>query len=145
MYSHFESYLGFGLTQADEINSGWNHNTCCMSDNQCHALATLGARASADMVLMSPVRHQAITWTIPDLLWILEVQWNFNRHITVFIAENTNSKYEKVVCKITAILYRNQCVYFSWHLKMFISRKRTSLSIFFSPKFLRISSQLAAY
>ena len=51
MYSYVESHLGFGLTQVDEINCG----TCCLSYTAntmpADALATLGARASACMVL----------------------------------------------------------------------------------------------
>ena len=88
IYSHFESYLGFGLTEVDEIipqskvhgvNMGptwvlsapdgphvgpmnlairkpWSNNACCLSYTaiptmHADALATLGARVSAIMVL----------------------------------------------------------------------------------------------
>ena len=47
-------YFALDLTQADEINSG-NNNTCCLSYTvntiPADALATLGASASAGMVL----------------------------------------------------------------------------------------------
>ena len=55
MYSHFESYLGFGLTQVYEIDSGTTiHIVCPIQPIPClsaDALATLGARSSAGMVL----------------------------------------------------------------------------------------------
>ena len=59
IYSHFESYLGSGFNQVDEINI-WN-NTCCLSYTvnimSVDALATLVASASAGMVLIPKKRN----------------------------------------------------------------------------------------
>ena len=43
-----------------------------------------------------------VNWTLRNKL-----QWNFNRNSYIFIQENA---FEKVVCKIAAILCRSQCV-----------------------------------
>ena len=55
IYSHFELHLGFGLTQVDEITSGTTVHILPYTVNTlpADALATLGARASAGMVLIS--------------------------------------------------------------------------------------------
>ena len=46
-------------------------------------------------------------WNIVN--WILrnKLQWNFNRNSNIFIGENT---FENVVCEMTVILSRPQCV-----------------------------------
>ena len=51
--SHFESYLGFGLTQVDGINCGTTKHVVCPTQwIPClRALAAFGARASAGVVL----------------------------------------------------------------------------------------------
>ena len=55
MYSHFESYLEFALTQLDEIKSGTTRHVTSLSYTAnampADALATLGASASTGMVL----------------------------------------------------------------------------------------------
>ena len=55
MFSHFVSYLGIYSTVEDQIRNGRNP-TCCLSytDNTmpADALETLGARASAGMLLI---------------------------------------------------------------------------------------------
>ena len=52
MYSHFECYLEFGLTQVDEFSYGMTEHLSYMANTMpADALATSGARASAGMVL----------------------------------------------------------------------------------------------
>ena len=67
IYSHFECYLSFEcLTQVDEINSGTTVHVVCPTQPipwLMIALATLGARESADMILtpkagIFPLQHQ---------------------------------------------------------------------------------------
>ena len=61
MYLHFELYFGFGLTQVDEINSWTTILSYTTNTMPADALATLGASASADVVLtLNPriFRHQ---------------------------------------------------------------------------------------
>ena len=57
MYSHFISYLGFCSTEEDQLH---NKATCCLSYTvnimPADAVTTLGARASAGMVLIKQAR-----------------------------------------------------------------------------------------
>ena len=48
---------------------------------------------------LSPERRQAIIWT--------KLQWNFNQNSNIFIQENA---FENVICEMTSILSRPQCV-----------------------------------
>ena len=50
---------------------------------------------------LPPVWYQAITWTNADLLR------NFNRNLSLFVDERA---FQNVICKMTVILFRPQCV-----------------------------------
>ena len=59
---------------------------------------------------LSPGRRQVITWTNAGILLmgpLGTLQWHFNRNCNIFIQENA---FESIVCKMTAILSRPQCV-----------------------------------
>ena len=59
---------------------------------------------------LSPGRRQAIIWTNAEILFIWPLgtsQWNINRNSYIFIQENA---LECVVCEMSAILSRPQCV-----------------------------------
>ena len=69
---------------------------------------------------LSPGRQQAIIWNNAGnfVNWTLrnKLQWNFNRNSHIFIEENT---FENVVCEMSVILSRPQCVNVSISLVLF--------------------------
>ena len=59
---------------------------------------------------LSPIQHQAITWTdteLSSIAWTLGTNLNLNQNTIIFIEENI---FENVVCKMCATLFSPQCV-----------------------------------
>ena len=62
------------------------------------------------------LRSQAIAWTNDD--WTTEpngnnLEWNLNETTTIFMQEN---EFEKMVCRVAAILSPPPCVQFQWYM-----------------------------
>ena len=96
------SYQSWILFNRRRLNSQWSKPTCCLSytDNTVHAdaLVTLGARASAGIVLTSKAKifhleHQK-SWCKSDITPLL-IHWSFvsfffNPLRAIFFRENIN-------------------------------------------------------
>ena len=86
MHSHFGSYLGFYMTEKGP-SSQWSNPTCncCLSYTvstmSVDALATRGARASADMVLTNKPEY-----SVPSIrgVYFCHAEFIFNKHENLF-------------------------------------------------------------
>ena len=104
IYSYFESYLGFGLTQVDEITPGTKPYVVCPTQ----PIPCL-------LMLWWLIECQAIIRINAGMLLIggFGTKWNLSRNTIILFQENA---FENVLCKMAEILSQTRyvngaCVY----------------------------------